>query len=262
MVVLLSDHGHLLDHQTREVKADGHERWRGDDGRPGDGELALRGPRVLLGDGHRLIAPWTERLRYVGRKNGYHGGLTPQEMLIPITVLAAGDLRPDGWGDAPDPTPDWWEPAPPPAALPAVVLPTNPAPPKVPTSLFDDEEEIPVVPPAAPAAAQSPIWVAALLASPVFIEQKKLGGRVVPDDATFAGLLAVLDGAGGKLTVAALARGLGMPPFRLRNLLAVCQRVLNVDGFAVLGRDDPSDTVELNLALLLRQFDLIAEDRP
>ena len=61
---------------------------------------------------------------------------------------------------------------------------------------------------------------------------------------------------------AALARGLGRPPFIVRNMLAVCQRVLNVDGYAVLGRDDPSDTVELDRPLLLRQFDLLAGDRP
>jgi hypothetical protein len=35
--------------------------------------------------------------------------------------------------------------------------------------------------------------------------------------------------------------------------------VLNIDGFAVLGRDEQSDTVELNRLLLLRQFDLIEE---
>jgi hypothetical protein len=96
----------------------------------------------------------------------------------------------------------------------------------------------------------------------VFADQKRLGGRAVPDDADFAGLLAALDEAGGKLTSAALARRLGLPPFRLRGLLAVCQRVLNVDGFAVLGRDDPSDTVELNRPLLERQFDLSTRDRP
>ncbi len=74
--------------------------------------------------------------------------------------------------------------------------------------------------------------------------------------------LATLEGAGGKLTAAALARGLRMPLFRLRGLLAVVQRVLKVDGFAVLGRDEEPDTIELNRLLLLRQFDLIAEDRP
>ena len=40
------------------------------------------------------------------------------------------------------------------------------------------------------------------------------------------------------------------------------QRVLNVEGYAVLGRDEASDTVELDRDLLLRQFDLLAEDRP
>jgi hypothetical protein len=43
---------------------------------------------------------------------------------------------------------------------------------------------------------------------------------------------------------------------RLRGLLAVMQRVLNIDGFAVLTRDEASDTVDLNRELLKRQFDL------
>jgi hypothetical protein len=100
-----------------------------------------------------------------------------------------------------------------------------------------------------------------LLASPLFADQKKLSGRAVPPDEAFADLLTALDTAGGKLTAAALARRLGLPLFRLRGLLAVVQRVLNIDGFAVLGRDEQSDTVELDRLLLLRQFDLIEEGR-
>jgi hypothetical protein len=84
----------------------------------------------------------------------------------------------------------------------------------------------------------------------------------VPPDDVFGNLLAALDGAGGKMTATALARRLQTPPFRLRGLLAVVQRVLNVEGYAVLGRDEPSDTVELNRDLLLRQFDLLGEGRP
>jgi len=42
----------------------------------------------------------------------------------------------------------------------------------------------------------------------------------------------------------------------LRGLLAVAQRVLNIDGYPVLTRDAGSDTVELNRELLRRQFDL------
>ena len=63
-MVVLSDHGHLLDHQTEQLAGEGGERWRPDDGQPGDGELAVHGPRVLLAEGHRLIAPWSERIRF------------------------------------------------------------------------------------------------------------------------------------------------------------------------------------------------------
>ena len=44
---------------------------------------------------------------------------------------------------------------------------------------------------------------------------------------------------------------------RLRGLLAIAQRILNVDGFLVLTRDEASDTVELDRNLLCRQFDLV-----
>jgi hypothetical protein len=58
------------------------------------------------------------------------------------------------------------------------------------------------------------------------------------------------------MTSAAVSRGVNFPASRLRGLLAVMQRVLNIDGFAVLTRDEISDTVELNRELLKRQFDL------
>ena len=265
VVVVLSDHGHLLDQQTEARPGEGGERWRPDDGRPGEGELAVHGPRVLLGQGHRLIAPWSERVRYGAKKNGYHGGLTPQEMVIPITVLAAGDIRLAGWAEVPDPTPEWWEAASTVPTAPALVPPLKPPEPKMPRTLWDLEPEPAPAAPATsgqPAPMPPPDWLAALLASPLFLEQKKLGGRIVPADDVFDSLLAGLDGAGGKLTATALARKLGVPPFRLRGLLAVVQRVLNIDGFAVLSRDEQSDTIELDRGLLLHQFDLLAEDRP
>jgi hypothetical protein len=266
VVVLLSDHGHLLDHQTEQRPGEGGERWRPGDGQPADGELLVQGPRVLLAEGHRLIAPWNERIRYGARKNGYHGGLTPQEMLIPIAVLASAEIRLPGWAETPDPAPDWWDetPAPTtPASLPAV----KPPPRKTPETLWDlAEQEPPPAPEARPAqeatAPARPDWVAALLACPLFAEQKRLGGRTVPPDDMFGRLLAALDGAGGKMTATALARRLETPLFRLRGLLAVVQRVLNVEGYPVLGRDEASDTVELDRGLLLRQFDLLAEERP
>ena len=76
-------------------------------------------------------------------------------------------------------------------------------------------------------------------------------------DDVFSRLLAAVDARGGKITSAALARAIEYPPLRLRGLLAVAQRVLNVDGYAVLTRDETSDTVELDRNLLCRQFDLV-----
>ncbi|MCA9172894.1 MAG: hypothetical protein KDB14_00195, partial [Planctomycetales bacterium] len=100
-------------------------------------------------------------------------------------------------------------------------------------------------------------WVSNLLLSPVFDAQKQLGGRGVPSDEVFATLLASLDERGGKMTSVALARVLACPAMRLPGLLSKAARVLNVDGYDVLRRDDASDTIELNRDLLLKQFDLV-----
>ncbi|MCA9081962.1 MAG: BREX-2 system phosphatase PglZ, partial [Planctomycetaceae bacterium] len=116
LVVLISDHGHVLDCQAEgrafKDEMSGGERWRSAVGSPGDDEFLIKGSRVLP-KGSRLIAPWSERVRYGIKKNGYHGGLTPQEMIIPIAVLASTDDFPSGWSEQPVDTPAWWdEPAP------------------------------------------------------------------------------------------------------------------------------------------------------
>ena len=80
--------------------------------------------------------------------------------------------------------------------------------------------------------------------------QKQLAGRTVPADALISALLTALDRRGGKLTSSALARAIDYPLLRLRGLLAVMQRVLNIDGYAVLTRDEASDTIALHRDLL------------
>lgn len=266
VVILVSDHGHILDYGTQMGSCEASERWRTAEGQPADGEFLVEGHRVVLGDGHRLIAPWTERLRYSkGSRNGYHGGLTPQEMVIPISVLAASQNLPRGWVEAPVDTPDWWE-------QPDQEHPVEETPEKIKPIqkkdkglLFDihGEEEVekpqPESRPEIKAEQQDPAaaWLKALLASPLLEDQKKLAGRAVPPDPLLAQLLSALNSRGGKITSTALAKSLQIPPFRLRGLLAVVQRMLNIDGFAVLARDEASDTIELNRELLLKQFDLI-----
>lgn len=257
LVILLSDHGHVLDCQAQARPCDGGERWRAASGQPGPDELLIEGPRVFV-EGQRLIAPWSERVRYGIKKNGYHGGLSPQEMVMPIAVLSSTEDFPAGWHEQPVDTPAWWDE---PSQAAAGEQPVPPLKPKAPPAgmLFDveGEPEPEQVPTATEPVETVPQWITRLLASPVFEEQKRLGGRGLPGDELFTKLLAALDRRGGKMTSVALARALEFPAMRLPGLLAKVQRVLNIDGYGVLGRDDASDTVELNRKLLLKQFDLV-----
>lgn len=255
IVVLTSDHGHVLDCQTEARLHDDGERWRQDDGKPAADELEVHGDRVFT-ETRRLIAPWSERVRYGVKKNGYHGGLNPQEMVVPIVVLGSGESAPLGWCETALEVPGWWEePVPAGQTTQPATLKPKPVEQGRTGTLFDMGNE---EPPSAviPFSGSAPEWISRLLASEVFGEQRRLAGRAVPEDAVFARLLAALEARGGKMTSPALARAIDRPLVRLPGLLAVMQRVLNVDGYPVLGRDEPSDTIELNRDLLLRQFDL------
>jgi hypothetical protein len=109
VVVLTSDHGHVLDSETRLERFDQGDRWRADDGAPRPDEVVLAGPRVVERSGSRVIAPWSERTRYGNRKNGYHGGATPQEVVVPLLVLAPLDVAVEGWAEAAMGYPPWWD---------------------------------------------------------------------------------------------------------------------------------------------------------
>ena len=256
LVILVSDHGHVLDCQAQGRTGDGGDRWRSATGGIGADELLVQGTRVLV-PGQRLISPWSERVRYCGKKNGYHGGLTPQEMVVPIVVLTSSEDFPSGWREVPVDSPAWWDDAVAVKTQAEEKAPTlKPVLVKKPGMLFDleHEEELPVA-----ADSQEPVaeWIKRLVLSPVFDEQKQIAGRAVPADLFFANVLSALDRRGGKMTAVALARALGLATFRLSGVLAKMQRVLNIDGYPVLFRDDASDTVELNRDLLLKQFDLV-----
>ncbi len=269
-VILLSDHGHILDCNAKGKQYEGGERWRFDETNVSEGELKISGERVVIPGTRKLIAPWTEKIRYGIKKNGYHGGVSPQEMVIPIAVLNSSNAFPAGWSEAPVDTPLWWDIATGPTnAEPETVLNLKPAEPKpVPSGmLFNVDELVQQAENAAPKVVipdsistqpkTQAEWISRLLLSHVYEEQKRLGGRSVPADAVITRLLQAIDERGGKITSAALARAIQMPPLRLRGLLAIAQRVFNVDGYEVLSRDDVSDTIQLDRTLLLKQFDLI-----
>lgn len=99
-------------------------------------------------------------------------------------------------------------------------------------------------------------WIAALVQSEVYTRQKRLAGRVPIDDVTVQRLLAALVSRGGSMTTAALAGAVGVPEHRLPGLLAIMQRLLNVEGYPILDRQDAANTVALNVPLLKKQFEL------
>ena len=269
-VILLSDHGHILDCNAKGKQYEGGERWRFDETNVSEGELKVSGVRVVIPETQKLIAPWTEKLRYGIKKNGYHGGVSPQEMVIPIAVLNSSNAFPAGWSEAPVDTPLWWDIATSPTnAEHETVLKLKPAEPKpVPSGmLFNvDEEESDqssvvsdqseksgqrsIISVQADSEKANAVWIKALLRSAVYDEQKRLGGRAVrPEfEAVLTQLLQAIDGRGGKITATALARAINTPTSRLPGLLAIAQRVLNVDGYEVLSRDFASDTVQLDRA--------------
>lgn len=254
-VILTSDHGHVREQGSTARVFAGGERWRPADGGPAmaPDEIALRGARVLV-PGNALVTSWSESVRYISpTKRGYHGGVNPQEMIVPTSVLIpAGAAEPAGWTPALEPTPSWWDRD----ERPAVVRPAAAEPAvKRPGMLFDIHAEAP--PPAAEPAAGAE-WIAALFATDVFAIQQQLVPRNRPDNAILGRLLAALDARGGKLTAPALARALEYAPVRLPGLLSMAQRIFNVDGYPVLCIDPQSDTVQLDKQTLLVQFGLAA----
>ncbi len=194
LVVITSDHGHVLDSNAVCTPSEGGERWRNAGDTPREGELRLSGPRVLIAESKTVIVPWSESIRYGIKKNGYHGGVAPQEMVTPIAVLAPSDAFPDGWVDVPVDTPLWWEE---PAAIPELPakVPARTKSPKPQETglLFSlEDESVEVRTPVAKVAVDGG-FVAKLFQSPIFEQQKKLTGRSVPPDEI---LRSVLSAAG------------------------------------------------------------------
>ena len=254
-VVVVSDHGHIPEHKTTGRGADSAERWREAVGSPKDDEVLLSGPRVVLGNGQRIIAPWSERVRYSAKKNGYHGGASPQEVVIPLGIFAPSGVAIDGWVEVSSETPEWWEPE-----IEETVLTVKPAkiakpkPPSMPGEqgrLFPTEEEI-----AAEEETCEPEWIDRLMTSELMATQRQLASRVALPEERIRVILATLDERGGKLTRLALAKRIGVPPMRLGGMISALRRLLNVEGYPVLSVDEQSDTVELNRKQLFTQFGL------
>ncbi|MFZ1642898.1 MAG: hypothetical protein WAV07_15985 [Candidatus Contendobacter sp.] len=173
-----------------------------------------------------------------------------------MAILWAGGSAPAGFRLAPSAPPDWWEwsvlPGPELAQVyqqPAATGKAKPAADTRQAALFG--------PPAAEsvsAPAESGDWIAALLTSSVFAAQKQWVARAGVKDEEIRGLLEALAEHGGKLSKAALAAKLSMPPMRVSGFIHAARRLLNVDQAPVITLDEPEGSISLNRSLLETQF--------
>lgn len=262
VVVLVSDHGHVVDRGpdavTRPSPAS-ENRWRPADPPAGAGEVAVSGPRVAKGGG-RVVLPWREELRYGPRKAGYHGGAAAAEAVIPLLMLSAVDeLVVPGWSAAPIASPAWWrEPV-------RETAPTSPTssearrrPPRKPvqdTSLFDLDPAEPVTAESTPNAAPArPALVDALLASDVY--QQRRGTRAPIPDERVAALVGVLLAGGGRARLDTLAAHANVPAHRIDGTITALRKLLQVEGYPVIEMDPDGEVVKLDVGLLAMQFHL------
>ena len=262
VVVITADHGHLLEDGTTQLAGGASDRWRPGTDSHAPHEIAVSGGRVVTSDGsNAVVCLWGESTRYGGRKNGYHGGLSPQEVTVPLSVMVPLGMNLPGWTPAPPAQPEWWELAPigKDLVLPSIAQRPIRAGGRKATTHVDQvplfqPEELPFA-----LTPNDPDWISVLLATPIYASQKQLAARVAVSDEKMRTLLKALSERGGKLTRAALAQRLGLPELRLGGMLSAVRRILNVDQAAVLVVDETAGTVELNIALLQQQFRVVAQ---
>jgi hypothetical protein len=220
--------------------------------------------------------------------------IVPVAVLVPGAVPRNSDDDDDsGLVLAPPQEPAWWlDPEPGPAAetppLPsALAAPTTERPGRsqeiatVPSkrpdetmaTLFDEIDVAPQLPipdivpprsasaakPAAPATAAAELSVPArVIKSKAYAAQKKIAGRISVTDEHVATLLsALLAAPGRRLTPAAAAASLQVAPVLLRGAVLQVQKLLNIEGYAVLRVDADGATLILDDTLLLEQYGIV-----
>lgn len=229
ILVLASDHGHVLETGTQLLPSNGGgERWSVPDRTCTEGEILVRGERLAPWVGE-VIVPWSERIRYAPAHNGYHGGLTAQEWLAPLCVMAPMGLAtalPDGWSPTDLLEPDWW-------ILEAVLeAHQNRVEALAPTS-------DPMVQPEWTGAIERPLndlqgaaWILAILGSDVMEMQLKIAGRSARKEMAKLALEAfdcAPDQEEVRITRLMMSQRSQVPVARLQGWLALVGRLLNVD---------------------------------
>ena len=250
-VLLTSDHGHVIERGAEYRRLSETERWRPANDKPSNEEVLMDGPRVsALMDGP-IIVPWSESLRYTGKKNGYHGGATQQEMLVPMGIWTSDSERLECCEPAFIETPEWW------------IVEEKRRTPKSPARLqkaksADDKRrkagEIDDL--FARRAPERPGWIESLLTSNALKHQRERVGRLALEDERLEKLLRCLQDNGDRASITQLASAIGQPQMRMRGVLSILQRMLNLDGYPALTIESATQTVMLDVRILRTQFEL------
>jgi hypothetical protein len=255
MIVLTSDHGHVLDHETKAgaVTVNGGDRYRLDGADVGEGEIKISGLRILQATGcESIVVPWSRKLRYGPKRQGYHGGVNPQEMLVPFVVLRHTSMGlPASWKDVVPSLyrPVWWNPAYSASEPDFRGVITKPEVPETKgLDLFDHA--------AAQAGPDLPDWTDKLPESDIYKSQCARGVRGAPKPEEMIRFIRLLEARGGRMPSEMLAQGLGLPLFRLAGHVQNLARILNVDGYEVINPDAGGGSVVLNIELLKQQFQM------
>ncbi|MFK5635993.1 BREX-2 system phosphatase PglZ [Ornithinimicrobium sp. LYQ103] len=257
-VVLTADHGHVVERRRgrqQPSKDASSGRSRPADVAAGEGEVLVSGPRVLK-HGGTAVLPFDERLRYGPLKAGYHGGASPAEVVVPVVVLVPGPDVPEGSGLrlAPPQAPRWWDVAPGEAATVQVEVTRRPSRPAKPQPQEDSLFDTAIV--EAPAATRSTHEVRlgdAVVRSDAWAQQRGVSGRVaLENEQVMAAVEALAAAPGTRLPLASLASVMALPATRAQGAVAQLQRLLNVEGYAVVRTDGP--VVVLDVPLLREQF--------
>ena len=252
-VVITSDHGHVLERRAGRMALPAgatatSARSRTDEVPAAEGELLVRGPRVATGS---AVLAVDELLRYTALKAGYHGGGAAAEVAVPVLLAWPGPV-PEGYREAPVQRPPWWDDSEP-------REPVWVAPPVAPATPGEDERVDPplfdFVPPEAPVRPERPETLGAhVVASATWQSQRAIAGRVSLTPEQCAALIDELARSGGRLPLSGVARALGIPDQRVTGAMSQAQKLLNVEGYAVLRLDTAGAL--LDTGLLREQFGL------
>jgi hypothetical protein len=251
-VVILSDHGHIIEHyseyQAKVLQGQiGGERWHTDDKNVTDGELLIKGDRVLIPDSHQVVVPWSEKLRYSRTANGHHGGANPQEVVIPIAILRSSN-PPENWREAPADQPMWWNTT-------SIKLNNN--------NNQQDSQSIaesdygPLFATSEPnTKCSSSLSIKKLLDSPIYHFQQKKAGKSALDTAIVEKILTELAKNSYSIHLVSLAQLMSVSSKVMQSHVIKLQRTLNVDGYQILAYEASSMSVRLFKDLLDEQFSL------